>query len=246
MIERTDLNNLRVMDFFQTLTNIAAHLNNEDLAVLKLENAVNNIFTPALTAMDEALKPFRKTGLTDPLLTHDAERDAAIVGLSAHVRAFLAYPQTDKAQAAARLKLIIDKYGRSPQNLPQREQTGAMANLLQDLDTNQGRADLTAIIATPWAVALQTANTAFENLYNERTRANAAIETGKTRAARAALQEAFALMARTINALMLLEGEEPYRILADNINTEVRQALATRRGGGKTTEEPQTPETPEE
>ena len=149
MIERTDLNNLRVMDFFQTLTNIAAHLNNEDLAVLKLENAVNNIFTPALTAMDEALKPFRKTGLTDPLLTHDAERDAAIVGLSAHVRAFLAYPQTDKAQAAARLKLIIDKYGRSPQNLPQREQTGAMANLLQDLDTNQGRADLTAIIATP-------------------------------------------------------------------------------------------------
>lgn len=87
MIERTDLNNLRVMDFFQTLTNIAAHLNNEDLAVLKLENVVNNIFTPALTAMDEALKPFRKTGLTDPLLTHDAERDAAIVGLSAHVRA---------------------------------------------------------------------------------------------------------------------------------------------------------------
>lgn len=229
MIVRTNLSALRVMDFFQTQTNIGAHLQQEDLTALKLKNVVDNTFVPALTELDEALKPFRKTGLTDPLLALDAERDAAIVGLTAHVRAFLTYPETDKAEAAARLKLILDKYGKNIYRLPQREQTGAVTNLLQDMDTAEGRADLMLIIAHPWAVAMQTANTAFENLYNERTRAHAAVETGKTRAARNALQEAFGLVARTINALALLEGEAAYRNLANNINREVQQALAAKR-----------------
>ena len=44
-----------------------------------------------------------------------------------------------------------------------------------------------------------------------------------------ALQEAFVLLARTIDALALLEGEQPYKTLADNINHEVRQALASKR-----------------
>lgn len=229
MILRTDLKSLRIMDFFQTQSNIAAHLNGEDLAALKLENTVNNTFLPALEALDEALKPFRKTGLTDPLLTHDGERDAAIVGLTAHVRLFTGYPQADKAQAAARIKLTLDKYGKKPQSLPQREQTGAMTNLLQDLETPEKVADLERIMATPWVAWLKTANTAFETLYNERTRASATVETGKTRAARLALQEAFVLLARTIDALALLEGEQPYKTLADNINHEVRQALASKR-----------------
>lgn len=247
MIERSDLSRLRLMDFFQTQSNMLAHLRREDLEALKLKEVVNDVFLPAHSELDEALKPFRKTGLTDPLLALDAERDAAAVGFVAHIRLFLRFPETDKAEASERLMRIVEKYGERFHRLPQREQTGVVVNLLQDLDTPQATADLALLDATPWVEAMRTANNAFEQLYNDRTRLAAAAQTGRTRNARIALQEAFNRVVRTLNALALLEGEEPYGRLAENINREVQQALQTLRTKKKKEEAPaQTPPPGEE
>lgn len=227
LIEKFNLSNVRIMDFFQTQSNISKHLQEENLETLKLADVYNTTYLPAFNLLDEALKPIRKTGMTDPMLEFDNERDATLVGLNAHVKAFLRFPEPEKAKAAERLKLIIDRYGKEIQKLPLREETGAIANLLQDLKVSAAQADLERIGAMPYITKLEEDNTAFESLYNDRTRMEAAMETGKTKAARVELQEAFSLMVQTINALALLGGEAPYRRLADNINREVQQSLIT-------------------
>lgn len=232
------------MGFFQNMANIKAFLEQEDLEALKLK-AVSDEFTAAFNALDTALKPFRKSGLTEGIAELDRRRDMALVGFAAHCRLFATFPDADKAAAAARLLLTLDKYGKAPQDKPAREETAIIYNLLQDLDEAPATADIGLIGATQWVTDLRTANTAYEKSYNDRTQHDAAVITGATKEARVAMYEVFRKLVQTINALAFLGGAEPYARLIDNINMEVRraqQALKQRLSGNVKDEEPETDE----
>lgn len=234
MIKSTSLKNIRVMEFFTLASNVKDYLAAEDLNALRIDAIVNNEYIPAFNAFDEALKPLRKTGLTDALLEADTRRDAAMVGLGAHVRAFIDFLDTAKAEAAARLKTIIDKYGKSPQRLSLTEQTGVVINLLQDLAQPQAQTDLALIGAETWAVKMETDNNEFQNIFKERIGLEATFEAGKTRATRDAVQDVFSRLCERINALALIDGVEPYQRIIDNINREVARARQIARQRSKT------------
>lgn len=223
MIKSTNLKNLRILDFFQVVSNITAHVQKYDLDTLKLKDVAANLKT-ALSDLDDALKPLRISADTQKLNELDARRDRALVGLRAFLKSFSHFPDAAKTNAANKLKAELDKYGKSPQTLPLREETALIQNALQDFAKPGNTAYVAELAADGWVAELQTANTEFETLYNSRTQETAAIEVGKTKVERQKTQEALSLFIQTINARMLLDGETPYKALADELNFEITRA----------------------
>lgn len=224
MIQGTSLDALRLMEFFALCSNVNDYLKEEDLTALKINAVYTETYLPAFNALDEALIPFRKTGLTQALLDLDAQRDTAIVGLARIARSFIDFPVEEKAKAADLVKRHIDKYGKSPQALGLLQQTGVVINLLQDFGKPDVKAAVEAIGATPWVAILQKANNQFVEVFKQRTEEEAAIEPGKTKAARIAMQEALMYTCKFINALAMVNGEAPYQRMTDNINYEISRA----------------------
>lgn len=223
MIKKFDLSRVRLMEFFQVMTNIKVFLEKENLKTLGLEKA-KKVFDEKYTAFDEALKPLKKSDLTAKIHELDSQRDEALVGLSAHARAFTNFPDPAKSSVAKKILAHIEKYGKNLQNKPLQEETGIIINLLQDLSVSEMTQALTTIGATEWITKMQTANEALAQMHNDRTEANGAVEVGKSKQTRQELQEAFKQIVKTINALSFVNGEEPYRNIANAINEEMKNA----------------------
>lgn len=244
MIKSSNLKNLRILDFFQVVRNISAHLDNHDLKALKLKEA-SDAFKTAITSLDDALKPLRISVDTQKLNELDARRDRALIGINAFLKSFAHYPDAAKTNASAKLKAEIDKYGKAPQNLPLREETAMISNVLQDFAKPENAAFVSDLGANSWITELQTANTEFETLYNSRTQETAAVEVGKTKAERQKTQEALTTLINTINARMLLDGEANYKPLADEVEFEMKRAKTAYKAtttNNKATEKPTPPE----
>lgn len=223
MIKKFDLSRVRVMEFFQVMTNIKAFLEKENLQELGLQKAKES-FDEKYAAFDEALKPLHKSEITAKLQEQDAKRDEALVGLLAHCRAFSTFPEEAKRTAAGQLLAQIEKYGKNLQNKPLQEETGILINLLQDLASQEMAQALETIGAMPWVEVLKSANQSFVALHNERTEEQGAVLVGKTKETRTALAEAFKTMVKSINSLAFINGEEKYQNLANAINEEVKNA----------------------
>lgn len=223
MIKKFNLRDIRVMAFFQSMTNIKSFLEKENLQTLGLEQA-KKVFDEKYAAFDEALKPLRKSELTAKIHELDAQRDEAIVGLLAHARAFATFPNEVKSTAAKHILAHIEKYGKNIQNKPIQEETGIIINLLQDFSDSELSQAISTIGATEWITKMRTANEALVQTHNSRTEEKGAIETGKTKSTRTELAEAFKTIVKTINALSFINGEGIYRNLANAINEEIKNA----------------------
>lgn len=216
-----------MLDFYQIMANVSGHLVLEDLETLKLADVVNGDFTPAFHRFDEVMKPLYKSGLTDQILYWDTNRDQLLVALRGHLKASTLHPEENIANAATKLLKRMDSYGKNIQRKPMRKETGIITNLLQDFAKPEYAPLVASTSAEPHIEKLAAYNTEFENVYNDRTRIQAAIEIGVTKEAREALQKAFSKLVKTINAYAFLEGKEPYQKLANHINQEVKQAMLT-------------------
>ena len=146
-------------------------------------------------------------------------------------RAHINFPIAEKAQAAELVKRTLDKYGKSIQELGFTEQTGVVINLLQDLTQTPVKEAVNIIGATPWVTILQKTNEQYIETFIQRTEIEATLKTGKTNAARLAMQAALTKMCKLINALALVHGEAAYKKLSDSINEEISSAkqIAKRR-----------------
>lgn len=223
MIKSYNLRRVRLMSFFQNMVNVKNFLESEDLDTLLLKN-VSNEFIEHLEAFDKALKPFRKSGLTEVLGQLDEKRDTSLVGFAAHCRLFANFPDEAKAKAAKHLLLIIDKYGNTPQEKPLLEETAIIHNMLQDFNTEEVKIMIAEIGANKWIEDLKAANEEFTQVHNDRTRIDASVIVGQTKDARLRMHNVFYKLVKTINALAFLNGNAPYQKLIDNINLEVKKA----------------------
>lgn len=221
MIKKFNLSRVRLMDFFQTMTNIKSFVDKENAKELGIE-APKAVFYAKITALDEALKPLAKSELTQKLHLLDTQRDEALVGFLGHCRAFINFPDEAKSQAAQKLLLNVEKYGKNIQNKPLKEETAIITNLLQDLATSELQQAVSLIGAEKWIENLRTANEQFAKIHNDRTQEQSLIETGKTKEARQELQEAFKVLVQTINALALINGVEKYQNIINLINQELK------------------------
>ncbi len=249
MILYFNLTKLRLMNFYQVMTNVQLFLSQEDLETLKLKDAAK-VFDEKYKAFDAAVQPMRGDVDTKELNKLDERRDKALIGLYGHVRVFTGFPEEAKATAAQQLQAILLKYDKAPQTKPLREETAIVSNVVSDLEVADAKAKLTLIGAEKWLDELKDANKKFEAAYNARTQRNMDL-VGQTKEKRIALDGEYRHLAHTINALATLGGEAPYKRLMSSINADIQQALLAERPETKKKEpkdpkEPKTPKDPKE
>ena len=246
MILYFNLTKLRLMNFYQVMTNVQLFLSQEDLETLKLKDAAK-VFDEKYKAFDAAVQPMRGDVDTKELNKLDERRDKALMGLYGHVRVFTGFPEEAKATAAQQLQAILLKYDKAPQTKPLREETAIVSNVVSDLEVADAKAKLTLIGAEKWLDELKDANKKFEAAYNARTQRNMDL-VGQTKEKRIALDDEYRRLAHTINALATLGGEAPYKRLMSSINADIQQALLAERPETKKKEpkEPKEPKQPKE
>ena len=246
MILYFNLTKLRLMNFYQVMTNVQLFLSQEDLETLKLKDAAK-VFDEKYKAFDAAVQPMRGDVDTKELNKLDERRDKALIGLYGHVRVFTGFPEEAKATAAQQLQAILLKYDKAPQTKPLREETAIVSNVVSDLEVADAKAKLTLIGADKWLDELKDANKKFEAAYNARTQRNMDL-VGQTKEKRIALDDEYRHLAHTINALATLGGEAPYKRLMSSINADIQQALLAERPETKKKEpkDPKEPKQPKE
>ena len=246
MILYFNLTKLRLMNFYQVMTNVQLFLSQEDLETLKLKDAAK-VFDEKYKAFDAAVQPMRGDVDTKELNKLDERRDKALMGLYGHVRVFTGFPEEAKATAAQQLQAILLKYDKAPQTKPLREETAIVSNVVSDLEVADAKAKLTLIGADKWLDELKDANKKFEAAYNARTQRNMDL-VGQTKEKRIALDDEYRRLAHTINALATLGGEAPYKRLMSSINADIQQALLAERPETKKKEpkDPKEPKLPKE
>lgn len=246
MILYFNLTKLRLMNFYQVMTNVQLFLSQEDLETLKLKDAAK-VFDEKYKAFDAAVQPMRGDVDTKELNKLDERRDKALIGLYGHVRVFTGFPEEAKATAAQQLQAILLKYDKAPQTKPLREETAIVSNVVSDLEVADAKAKLTLIGADKWLDELKDANKKFEAAYNARTQRNMDL-VGQTKEKRIALDGEYRRLAHTINALATLGGEAPYKRLMSSINADIQQALLAERPETKKKEpkDPKEPKLPKE
>ena len=246
MILYFNLTKLRLMNFYQVMTNVQLFLSQEDLETLKLKDAAK-VFDEKYKAFDAAVQPMRGDVDTKELNKLDERRDKALIGLYGHVRVFTGFPEEAKATAAQQLQAVLLKYDKAPQTKPLREETAIVSNVVSDLEVADAKAKLTLIGAEKWLDELKDANKKFEAAYNARTQRNMDL-VGQTKEKRIALDGEYRHLAHTINALATLGGEAPYKRLMSSINADIQQALLAERPETKKKEpkEPKEPKLPKE
>ena len=246
MILYFNLTKLRLMNFYQVMTNVQLFLSQEDLETLKLKDAAK-VFDEKYKAFDAAVQPMRGDVDTKELNKLDERRDKALIGLYGHVRVFTGFPEEAKATAAQQLQAILLKYDKAPQTKPLREETAIISNVVSDLEVADAKAKLTLIGADKWLDELKDANKKFEAAYNARTQRNMDL-VGQTKEKRIALDDEYRRLAHTINALATLGGEAPYKRLMSSINADIQQALLAERPETKKKEpkDPKEPKLPKE
>ncbi|CEN39495.1 MULTISPECIES: DUF6261 family protein [Capnocytophaga] len=222
MISKHNLSRVRLMEFAQVMANVKNFLEKEDLANLEL-TAIKTDFDRDFNAFEASLKPVRKSEYTQRITELDNQRDILLMGYIGHCKLFVNFPVKEKAEAAKKLVLINEKYGKSPQKQSFREETAIIRNLLDDLAATQVKAMVTLIGAEQWIEQLAQVNEAFASIHTDRTQEQGAVEVGKTQTTRAQMQTTFTKLITLINGLTIVKGIQAYQNLVNSINEEIKK-----------------------
>ena len=230
MIESTNLKMLRNLEAFQVFSDILAFLQEEESVEEPLQGLCD-AFAARLSDYDTALVPERRSRYTAELARLDGQRDYVFRSLIAHLKLYLSSFDAVQVKAAEALLALADKYGRNIPAMPYRQETGAIKNLLQDLDLEANAAHTQTLFAGHWVSALRTANEQFEQMMLTRSDAASEAEAGGAKAAREAVQAAFEKLCGMINALAIVNGDAAYKHTIDRINQLVSEShnVAARR-----------------
>ncbi|MCI6550584.1 MAG: DUF6261 family protein [Prevotella sp.] len=205
--------------FVKTVKDQAAA--NEKLMTNTFGKAAVDALVAALEEEDRCLQLSQKSLITDDIKAADTERDRLFSGYRAAVKGFLRIPVENMAQAARVLLQHLKDYGISPQMQLERE-TGLVTNLVADCEQKYA-AEVALLGLAPYVTALKTANLRVEELLNSRTDERAAQAAGAMRSARTTSDEAYRLLARTVNALATLGQADDLKPFIDFMNALIKR-----------------------
>lgn len=169
---------------------------------------------------------------SEELLKADKARDFAIRKIYTLIRAYSDYHfDPEKMKAAKYLMQIIKWYGTgtSISRMSQDAQTAVITNLLQDLAKSPSQGHVATLQMTDVVEALTTQNLIFKQEQMMRRKAKSEYVTDVVKNARTNLQNDFLAFVDVVNALSLIEGEEKYAELKQNISAMVKKYFALAR-----------------
>lgn len=238
MIESTNLKMLRNLEVFQVFSDILAFLRQEESVEEPLKGLCDT-FAARLSDYDTALVSERRSRYTAELVRLDEQRDYVFRSLIAHLKLYLNSFDSGQVKAAEALLALVDKYGRNIPAMPYRQETGAIRNLLQDLELESNAAHIQTLFAGHWVSTLRTANEQFEQMMLTRSDATSEAALGAVKAARETAQMTFEKLCEMVNALAVVNGDAAYKHIIDRINqlvTESHNVAARRRSRKKSDE----------
>ena len=167
----------------------------------------------------ECIRTLKKSELTRLISENDSLRDGCYNSYKSVVKSLLAVPNGDIKNAAERLWDNLKHYNiHSSDSLDQ--QTGLMMSLIDGLETKYKNEVATLGISTLVAV-MKEANEKVHTLMFHRNTEQSKKVPGATKAARAATDNAYRKLISKVNALVLLEGGEPYLDFINTMNAQI-------------------------
>ncbi len=230
-IKNIDLIPLHNEEHFQFQTLFLNLVREHTALALKIDVPLQELYLPSYEKEDECLKLIFKSSFTPLLAEMDAARDRLARGLTLLVEAYSYHFDQDVAQAANRLQILLDTYGKIYEK-PYDKETIAIYDLIQDLN-GEYAADASRIGLEDWIRELDSCNGQFEELKKER----ALESTGKTglrmKTVRKEIDAAYRTLIKCIDVLMIVEGEAAYLAFAKehNIHIEHYKYLIVQRRG---------------
>lgn len=126
---------------------------------------------------------------------------------------------------------MIEKYGKQIDKLPYLQESGVLANLFQDLESEESKEAIALLHLEDWVTKLKESAVRFDELFISRESDNSTKLSGRVKGARQAVQSEFERLSVLVNAYEIVYGEEAYAGLSSRINEAVYYARqqATRR-----------------
>jgi len=168
---------------------------------------------------DEALKKIVKSGFTAKIRDADKARDSTYIGMAETNKTAIRRSNPAVRDAALRLKILFDTYGRIARKT-MNEETSAIYNLLKDL---QGRyvLDVATVGIGGWVEELKARSEAFETLMASRFDETTARTSIVLKDARSEIDALYSAIRSRINALVLVEGAAAYEPFIKSLNTVI-------------------------
>lgn len=197
-------------------------------------------FRDARDGFDEAFAQVRKWSQTSELKGLDDDRDAALSGFSAMLKAMLRSPNAEKRQAAERVQFVRQKYTLDP-SAEYMKETTAIQQMVQEMEDDvQTDQALTTSGLKEWLQDLKAKNEAFLQKMNERTAEQAGQQKGLLKERRALCEAAYRGVVKLVNAMSICEVPEGLDLSTpiDRLNAEVEHyRLILVRGGSASEDE---------
>ena len=180
-----------------------------------LTSCVNN-FSDCVNKFDLALKETLSVPENENVANADLERDAAWRGANNYLKAMLVHPEESIAAKAKAVKRLFDKYG-DPTSISQREESGILSNLIQDLNTITEE-DMKALAFSPWFDNLDYTATRFKEEYEYRSKVQSTYSTGIVKQSRNDADDAYRELIDMVNIFTRVSGEKHFASFIDLIN----------------------------
>ena len=230
-IKNLHVNNLR--------NNAHLKFHMDAIALMTAENPANlniqplfNVYQPAVVREDEAFKKIVKSEFTEKIQTADKARDRVYSCITAIINALVKHYNDDVVDAAKRLKILIDTYGKGVNQLSYNEQTAAVYNILQEFNGKYA-ADVALVNITEMVNELERANNAVDALIKERMDETALKNPDNMKAVRIEADNAYFAIVERINAAVIIEGPDNYMSFITKLNVLIdsyKQLLARSKG----------------
>jgi hypothetical protein len=233
-IKNSHENQLRNDEHFQKMTETKDAIEVAGAETLKIKDQYDTFLTCYIDE-DTALKKIVKSATTSEMETADHGRDGSFRGLVNSIKAALDHYERDVVKAAYRLKVVSDTFGNLAAK-PINEETSGIYNFVQELDSAKYAGDVATVGLTGHVRKLDADNRAFDALSKSRDDENAVKTQLKMKQCRAATDRAYNAIVKQINALILVEGKEPYIAFVNKMNTFIdrfNNAVAQRAGRAK-------------
>ena len=231
IVENLSLRLLRNDEHFQFHTEVIREINLLGADLLGITSQFNT-YVALFRKEDDALKKIVKSIYTNEIHDENIKRGDTFLGMVEINKAALRHFNEDVKTSAKNLKVVFDTYGNVTRK-PLNEETSAITNLLQDL---RGRfaADVAKVGIGAWVNELERLNISVAALiverYNEANQKSDIV----MKTARANVNDAYRAITKRVEALRLLNEEEPiYGEFIHKLNVIVekyKNILAVRTG----------------
>jgi len=201
---------------------------NIDAQIEKYEFAINE--------EDKALKKINKSFYTERIQEADKMRDETFLGMVELNRAMCKHFAPHIRDAACRLQIVFDTYGRINVK-PLNEQTSAIYNLLQDLDSTKYRLDANHVGIIDWLRELETRNNNFADLVRQRFEESAKKVNVVMKEARKNTDDIYNEIIEFINAKVVIDGIEKYDNVVKTLNVIIAKFTFRRQRHAQEVEE---------